>query len=54
MKCWIGWLVEAIGTGSCISDEKWGECQLGLTMKQTTVTIPVLELREWEFQIDTV
>jgi len=29
MKCWMGWLAEATGTGGCVSDEKWGECQLG-------------------------
>jgi len=46
----MGWLAEAIGTGSYVSDVKWGECQLGqMTMKQATVTTGVLKLREWEF-----
>jgi len=35
----MGWLAEAIGTGSCVSDVKWGECQLGqMTTKQATGT----------------
>jgi hypothetical protein len=51
----MGWLVEAIGTGSCVSDETWGECQLGqMTMKQAIVTIAVLNLQEWEIQTHTI
>lgn len=50
----MGWLAEAIGTGSCVSDVKWGECQLGqTTMKKVKVTTDVLKLREWQFQTQT-
>jgi hypothetical protein len=51
----MGWLVEAIGTGSCVSDETWGECQLGqMTMKRVTVTIAVSNLRSGRSRLSVI